>query len=78
MRKGDSPAGSFAAEFKHLIQTVHPPGRDPYSDQEIGEAIGKSRQYVWQLRESKRGEPRQSTVLAITQFFGSSATVRPW
>jgi transcriptional regulator with XRE-family HTH domain len=61
---------SFAEKFSHLIDTIHPPDRDPYTDLELAEVLGKSRQYVWQLRKGERGEPRQSIVLAITRFFG--------
>jgi transcriptional regulator with XRE-family HTH domain len=61
---------SFAEKFAHLIATIHPPDRDPYTDLEIADVLGKSRQYVWQLRTGERGEPRQSLVLEITRFFG--------
>ncbi|TKG61505.1 helix-turn-helix domain-containing protein [Prauserella endophytica] len=61
---------SFAEKFSHLIATIHPADRGPYTDQEIAEQLHTSRQYVWQLRRGERGEPRQSIVHEITKFFG--------
>lgn len=70
----DASAGrAFGERFARLVETIHPGDRGPYSDREIAEALGLSRQYVWQLRTGQRGEPRQSTVNDIAAFFGVPA-----
>lgn len=70
MSEESAASRSFGERFAGLVEAMHPADREPYSDREIAEALGMSRQYIWQLRTGQRGEPRQSTVREITRFFG--------
>jgi len=67
---------SFAAKLAHLIATVHPPDRGPYSYREI-EAAMKDRDlppisgaYINQLVKERRDNPAMSVVQALAEFFG--------
>jgi transcriptional regulator with XRE-family HTH domain len=74
----DLPAqGLIAQRLNHLFETVHPPGRGPYSLREVVEAINEdagtklmSAAYLSQLRTGQRNEPSHSRLAAIAKFFG--------
>ncbi|EIE99912.1 helix-turn-helix transcriptional regulator [Saccharomonospora glauca] len=61
---------TFAEKLAFLIETMHPASRGPYDDEELAQAWGVSRQYVWQLRTGRRAEPRHSVAMKIVRFFG--------
>lgn len=69
--------GLIAQRLNHLFETVHPPGRGPYSLREVVEAINEdagsrlmSAAYLSQLRTGQRTEPSHSRLAAIAKFFG--------
>jgi transcriptional regulator with XRE-family HTH domain len=69
--------GLIAQRLNHLFETVHPPGRGPYSLREVVEAINEdagakllSAAYLSQLRTGQRAEPSHSRLAAIAKFFG--------
>lgn len=73
------PSGFLAERLEHLIQTVHPKGRRPYTNVEIAEAINHaagdkmiSQAYVWQLRKGIKDNPTQKHIAALAAFFGVS------
>ncbi|GAB2737350.1 hypothetical protein GCM10027174_08030 [Salinifilum aidingensis] len=66
---------SFAEKLTHLIQTVHPPDRRPYSYREIETAIkdhpgAMTAAYVQQLANGKQPNPRKNYIEALAWFFG--------
>ncbi|GAA1991335.1 helix-turn-helix domain-containing protein [Amycolatopsis minnesotensis] len=67
---------SFAALLWHLIETVHPPDRPPYSYREIAAGIEArggttmSSTYINQLATGKRENPGINAVQALADFFG--------
>src|SRR5438445_13122529 len=69
---------SFAQRLTHLISTVHPPDREPYSYREIAAGIASrggpsiSAQYINQLSNGTRGRGgvKSQYVHALAQFFG--------
>lgn len=69
---------SLAFKLDRLFRTVHPPGRGPYSNQEVAEGVRSlggpsiSAQYVWQLRTGVRDNPTKSHLEALAEFFGVS------
>lgn len=69
-------AGTLAERLQHLIATVHPRGRGPYSSAEIVEgvnALGAARisgTYLSEMRNGKKEDPSHSKLQAIAQFFG--------
>jgi transcriptional regulator with XRE-family HTH domain len=69
--------GLIAQRLDHLFETVHPPGRGPYSLREVVDAINEdagakliSAAYLSQLRTGQRTEPSHSRLAAIAKFFG--------
>lgn len=69
--------GLIAQRLNHLFETVHRPGRGPYSLREVVEAINAdtgtkllSAAYLSQLRTGQRTEPSHSRLAAIARFFG--------
>lgn len=69
--------GLIAQRLNHLFETVHPPGRGPYSLREVVDAINAdtgtkllSAAYLSQLRTGQRTEPSHSRLAAIAKFFG--------
>ena len=67
----------LAQRLNHLLETVHPPGRGPYSLREVADAINEeagtrlmSAAYLSQLRTGQRTEPSHSRLAAIAKFFG--------
>jgi transcriptional regulator with XRE-family HTH domain len=73
------PGGRFSAKkLDHLMRTVHPAGRGPYSYAEVAKAIGErggqiSATYIWQLRTGVKDNPTLAHLKALADFFG----VRP-
>lgn len=72
----DSDLTTFAAKLTYLYETVHPPGRGPYSDEEVAAAIKESGEdsvsgsYLYTLRAGKRTNPGLKYVGALAKFFG--------
>ncbi len=66
---------AFAEKLTHLIQTVHPPDRGPYSYREIEAGIqdqpgAMTAAYVQQLANGKQPNPRKYYIEALATFFG--------
>lgn len=67
---------TFAEKLDHLLLTVHPKGRKPYSMDEVAAAIAAkgyehvSAGYIWALRRGERDNPTIKTVEALADFFG--------
>ena len=77
MAEGSTKRGVLAQRLDHLIVTVHPHGRGPYSLREIADAINGeaginliSAAYISQLRTGQRTEPSHSRLAALARFFG--------
>lgn len=64
---------TFAEGLQHLMATLHPRERGPYSLAEVGEATGLSRQYIHNLAKGQRGSPKYEHVRALAEFFGVPA-----
>lgn len=65
----------FADKLAHLIATVHPADRGPYSYREIETGISHlpgamSAQYISQLKTGARTNPKIHYVEALAEFFG--------
>jgi transcriptional regulator with XRE-family HTH domain len=71
---------SFAERLGHLIATVHPPDRKPYSYREIASGVAEqtgvtmSATHVQQLVVGARKDPKRSHIQALAQFFGVPVT----
>lgn len=71
---------SFAERLAHLIATVHPPDRKPYSYREIAHGVAEqtgvtmSATHVQQLAVGARKDPKRSHIQALAQFFGVPVT----
>ncbi len=68
---------SFQRRLDLLIETVHPPGRGPYSLAEIAKGTARdgfqvSVSYLSNLRRGKMSNPSVSHVAALARFFGVS------
>lgn len=70
---------SFAELLEHLFREIHPPGRGPYTNAEVAEAITKaagnggkgiSASAIAQLRTGQKKNPMMSTIKALADFFG--------
>lgn len=75
-RRRTAPEGpaSFADRLNRLYATVHPAGRDPYSNAEVATAIRAggeqiSEAYLWQLRTGRKDNPTLKHLQAIARFF---------
>lgn len=72
----DPDLPTFAAKLNYLYATVHPPGRAPYSDEEVSAAIARSGEdslstsYLYLLRAGKRTNPGLKYVNALARYFG--------
>jgi transcriptional regulator with XRE-family HTH domain len=71
----------IASRLDHLLRTVHPAGRKPYSPGEVAAAINAaagenmiSGQYIWQLRTGQRDNPTYKHLIALSRFFGVPPT----
>jgi transcriptional regulator with XRE-family HTH domain len=69
--------GSLAWKLNRLFETVHPPGRGPYSPEEVARAItergefGKvSTAYIYMLKRGERDNPTKRHLEALADFFG--------
>jgi len=71
---------SFAERLAHLIATVPPPDRKPYSYREIATGVADqtgvsmSATHVQQLAVGARKDPKRSHIQALAQFFGVPVT----
>lgn len=70
---------SFGEKLTHLIETVHPPDRGPYSYREIeaglaGHPGAMTAAYINQLALGKQQHPRIHYVQALASFFGVPVT----
>lgn len=79
--KASRQSGLIASRLDHLLRTVHPAGRGPYTPAEVAEAINEaaggnviSGTYVWQLRTGRRDNPTYKHLIALSRFFGVSPT----
>lgn len=75
MSGADQPSRSFADKLTHLIETMHPPDRGPYSYREIeaglaGHPGAMTAAYINQLALGKQPHPRIHYVQALASFFG--------
>jgi transcriptional regulator with XRE-family HTH domain len=70
---------SFGDKLASLIETVHPPGRGPYSYREIAAAIAQhpgamTAAHISQLVRGTQPHPRIHYVEALAYFFGVPVT----
>jgi transcriptional regulator with XRE-family HTH domain len=68
----------LADRLNRLFGTVHPPGRGPYSNEEVARAIRAeggdiSRAYLSYLRKGDRDNPTLQHLEALAKFFGVPA-----
>src|ERR1700743_1624301 len=67
---------SLAAQLEHLLATVHPRDRGPYTYEEVAEGIRAqggptiSAQYLNQLHRGRRDTPTKPHLEALARFFG--------
>ncbi|ARE78758.1 regulator [Streptomyces sp. Sge12] len=67
---------AFRERLDRLFETVHPPGRGPYSNKEVAQLLqerggpGLSHVYLWQLRTGRRDNPTRRHLEALAEFFG--------
>jgi ESX-1-secreted protein regulator len=67
---------TLADKIDHLLKTVHPAGRGPYTYAEIERELrrlGKatiSGSYLWQLHKGERDNPTKKHLEALASFFG--------
>jgi transcriptional regulator with XRE-family HTH domain len=69
---------ALRGRLNRLFETVHPPGRGPYSNEEVARAIraeggGISRAYLSYLRNGDRDNPTLQHLEALARFFGVPA-----
>lgn len=68
--------GALAARIDHLIATVHPEGRGPYTYEEVADGIRAqggptiSAQYLNQLHRGRRDNPTKQHLEALATYFG--------
>jgi transcriptional regulator with XRE-family HTH domain len=75
MTASDQHKRPFAEKLAHLIATVHPAGRGPYSYREIEAGItdhegAMTAAFVQQLVAGKQPYPRMHHIQALADFFG--------
>lgn len=75
MSDDDQRKRSFGEKLAHLIDTVHPPDRGPYSYREIEAGIAEhpgamTAAHINQLVKGKQPHPRVHHVEALATFFG--------
>lgn len=75
----DQHRRSFGDKLTHLIETVHPPDRGPYSYREIeaglaGHPGAMTAAHINQLALGKQPHPRIHYVEALASFFGVPVT----
>ncbi len=69
------PGSAFAERLNRLFAIVHPPGRGPYSSNDLIRAVNArgimlSAPYLSQLRTGQRNCPSANVIDAISDFFG--------
>jgi transcriptional regulator with XRE-family HTH domain len=68
----------LAEKIELLFDTVRPPGRGPYTHDEVASAIARdggptiSATYIWMLRKGQRDNPTKKHLEALARFFGVS------
>lgn len=74
---GAPDLGVLATRLEHLIATVHPRNRGPYTNEEIATGVNKKAGWqatsttgIWQLRKGTRRGPEYPRLVAIANFFG--------
>lgn len=74
---GAPDPGLLATRLEHLIATVHPGNRGPYTNEEIADGVNKKAGWqatsitgIWQLRKGARRGPEFPRIVAIANFFG--------
>jgi transcriptional regulator with XRE-family HTH domain len=61
----------FKEKLKWLVEHVKSPEGKSYTDKEIAEAIGKSANYIWRLRNDPTvNNPSLEVAEALAKFFG--------
>jgi len=68
------PEHPFASRLNHLIDTVHPRGREPFTNRELADAVRAqgvecTPQYIGQLRAG-RHTPSLKVAAALARIFG--------
>ena len=73
--------GPFAERLDHLLRTIYPSDRGPYTPAEVAEAINGeagerviSGTYLWLLRTGQRDNPAMKHIIAIARFFNVPPT----
>ena len=67
---------TLASKIRYLFETVHPPGRGPYTDVEVAAAVEAdgqvtmSESFLYSLRSGRRDNPSLSRLGALAKFFG--------
>lgn len=67
---------TLASRIDHLLSTVHPKNRGPYTYEEVAEGIRAqggptiSAQYLNQLHRGRRDNPTKQHLEALAKFFG--------
>ncbi|GAA2245031.1 helix-turn-helix domain-containing protein [Streptomyces amakusaensis] len=70
----------FNLRLNRLFETIHPPGRGPYTNQEVATLLRErggpslSHVYLWQLRTGRRDNPTRRHLEALASFFGVPVT----
>ncbi len=65
--------GTFTEKLDFLCRAIHPPGRGPYTLQEIADAVGVSPGYIHALRRGKKTQPTHEVIQKLADFFGIPA-----
>ncbi|MEU7905250.1 XRE family transcriptional regulator [Actinoplanes sp. NPDC049118] len=71
------PPRTLADKLRHLVDTVHPPGRGPFSFREIADEIRKQRPgertishtQIADLCSGRSANPQQATLTLLAGFF---------
>jgi transcriptional regulator with XRE-family HTH domain len=67
---------AFGERLNRLFETVHPPDRGPYTNQEVAKLLRErggptlSHVYLWQLRTGRRDNPTRRHLEGLAGFFG--------
>jgi hypothetical protein len=78
MAESQRPLLTFADRLNFLFETVHPPGRRPYSDEEVAagisghdqDGVSVSATYIRMLRTGRRDNPTIKHPAGLARFFG--------
>ena len=78
MDSDDEPR-TFAEKLDHLFRTVHPPGKGPYTYEQVAAGCADrgyeiSVSYLWQLRNGQRDNPTLQHIQGLAEFFGVPAS----